>query len=135
MTSTEEGDDRVDEYQKRYGSGRLRQARPGPLLRRRQRQRAGARVAHGLPVEDRRAIGYDIKTTEFGWPIGMPICRALRGDLWEIRTSLAGNQIARVLFAVEDGELLLRHGFLKKTQRTPSEAIRLAEQRLGSYRR
>lgn len=88
----------------------------------------------GLPVEDRRAIGYDIKTAEFGWPIGMPICRALRGDLWEIRTALTGNRIARVLFAIESGELLLLHGFLKKTQRTPPEAIRLAEQRLRTHR-
>lgn len=88
----------------------------------------------GLPAEDRRAIGYDIKTAEFGWPIGMPICRALRADVWEIRTSLAGNRIARVLFAVEDGELLLLHGFLKKTQRTSPEAIRLAEQRLRTHR-
>ena len=87
-----------------------------------------------LPVADRRAIGQDIKTAEFGWPIGMPICRALRGDVWEVRTSLSGNRIARVLFAVENGELILLHGFLKKTQRTPPEAIRLAEQRLKSYR-
>ena len=88
----------------------------------------------GLAVEDRRAIGRDIAVVEFRWPLGMPTCRQLRGDVWEVRTSLAGGRIARVLFAIEDGELVLLHGFLKKTQRTPPEAIRLAKQRLGSYR-
>ena len=87
-----------------------------------------------LPVEDRRAIGRDIKTAEFGWPVGMPVCRPLRGDVWEIRTPLSGNRIARVLFAVEDGNLVLLHGFMKKARRTPTEAIRLAERRLRTYR-
>ena len=55
-----------------------------------------------LPLpEDRKRIGEDIKTVEFGWPIGMPACRALGRGLYEVRSNLAGNRIARVLFYID----------------------------------
>jgi len=40
-----------------------------------------------------------------------------------------GKDIARVLFAVSGQEIVLLHGFIKKTQRTPVDEIRLAEKR------
>lgn len=83
-----------------------------------------------LDEDDRRAIGADIRTVEYGWPIGMPTCRSLkRGGLWEVRTDLAGNRIARVIFAIVDGEMALLHGFIKKTQKTPDTDIDLALKR------
>jgi hypothetical protein len=55
-----------------------------------------------LPLpEDRKRIGEDIKTVEFGWPIGMPVCRALGRGLYEVRSNLAGNRVARVLFYID----------------------------------
>jgi hypothetical protein len=42
----------------------------------------------GLSAEDRKIIGEDIKDVEFGWPIGMPLCRPLSRGLWEVRSSL-----------------------------------------------
>ena len=51
----------------------------------------------GLSEDDRKRIGEDIKTVEFGWPIGMPVCKPLRDGVYEVRTSLAQNRIARVL--------------------------------------
>ena len=48
-----------------------------------------------LPGEDRKLIGYDIQTVEFGWPIGMPVCRPLEGGVYEVRTNLPRNRIAR----------------------------------------
>lgn len=39
-----------------------------------------------MPKEDRQQIGVDLKTVEYGWPIGMPTCRALGEGLWEVRT-------------------------------------------------
>jgi phage-related protein len=51
-----------------------------------------------LPKQDRKRIGEDIKTVEFGWPIAMPVCRPMGGGLREVRTSLAQNRAARVLF-------------------------------------
>ena len=78
--------------------------------------------------EDRRRIGEDIKTVEFGWPIGMPTCRPLGGGLWEVRSSLKGR-IARVLFCIDDGRMVLLHGFIKKTQRTPADDLAIARER------
>ena len=82
-----------------------------------------------LSAQDRRAIGYDIETVEFGWPIGMPVCRPLGAGLWEVRSSLSRNRIARVIFCMWEGEMILLHGFIKKTQKTPQQDIALAEKR------
>src|ERR1700728_1193359 len=70
-----------------------------------------------LPPEDRRAIGTDLATVQFGWPIGMPLCRALGGGLWEVRSTLPNNRIARLLFFVAGDRIGVVHGFIKKTQR------------------
>jgi phage-related protein len=80
-----------------------------------------------LSSEDRKRIGEDIKTVEFGWPIGMPVCRPLGDGVYEVRTSLARNRIARVLFYIDvKGRMVLLHGFMKKTQKTPGEDLELA---------
>jgi phage-related protein len=75
---------------------------------------------------DRRIIGEDIKDVEFSWPIGMPLVRNLRDGLWEVRSSLAGGRIARVIFVVEGGLMVLLHGFIKKTSATPKPDLDLA---------
>jgi phage-related protein len=79
------------------------------------------------PIEDRKQIGVDIKTVEFGWPIGMPVCRPLGDGLYEVRSNLTQNQIARVLFYIDaKGRMVLLHGFIKKTQKTPPAQLELA---------
>jgi phage-related protein len=79
------------------------------------------------PIEDRKQIGVDIKTVEFGWPIGMPVCRPLGDGLCEVRSSLSQNRIARVLFYIDaKGRMVLLHGFIKKTQKTPPADLELA---------
>jgi phage-related protein len=81
----------------------------------------------GLSPEDRKRIGEDIKTVEFGWPVGMPVCKLLGGGIYEVRSSLAQNRIARVLFYVDkSSRMVLLHGFIKKTQKTPREDLELA---------
>ncbi|MGH6871084.1 MAG: type II toxin-antitoxin system RelE/ParE family toxin [Rhizomicrobium sp.] len=87
-----------------------------------------------LPREDRKRIGDDIKVVEFGWPIGMPVCRPLGKGLYEVRTNL-DSRIARVLFAIEGDRMVLLYGFIKKTQTTPPDAIDLARTRLQMFRR
>lgn len=87
-----------------------------------------------LPREEQKKIGDDIRTVEFGWPIGMPVCRPLGKGLYEVRTNLK-SQIVRVLFAIEDGEMVLLHGFIKKSQTTPATDLDLARTRLQTYRR
>jgi phage-related protein len=79
-----------------------------------------------LPKDDRRVIGKDIQKVEFGWPIGMPYCRPLRRGLWEVRSDLTDGSTARVLFCIRRGEMVLLHGFVKKTQKTPPNEIDLA---------
>jgi phage-related protein len=84
----------------------------------------------GLEPEARRRIGFDLKCLEFGWPVGMPLCRSLGRGLWELRSSLADSRIARVIFCVHRAELVLLHGFIKKTQKTPPQEIELAMKRM-----
>jgi phage-related protein len=87
----------------------------------------------GLPSEEKREIGADINTVQFGWPIGMPVVDHLDGDIWEVRTRTA-TRIARVLFTVEGGVMVLLHGFIKKDQKTPKTELDLAKQRLKKLR-
>ena len=82
-----------------------------------------------LPEADRKIVGEDIKDVEFSWPIGMPLCRALGKGLWEVRSELEGNRIARVLFCVHDGRMVLLNAFIKKTQKTPQAEFELAQKR------
>ena len=86
-----------------------------------------------LPQDEKKIIGQDIKTVQFGWPLGMPMVRKLDRDLWEVRSSLS-NRIARVIFTVSDGVMVLLHGFIKKSQKTPASDLALAKQRLRQLR-
>ena len=57
-----------------------------------------------LDKEERRIIGLDLMRAQFGWPIGMPLVRSLKEGLW--------------------------HGFIKKTQKTPTDDMALAQRRM-----
>jgi phage-related protein len=81
-----------------------------------------------LAREDRRQIGEDIKAVEFGWPVGLPVCRPLGGGLYEVRSDLK-DRIARVMFLIDGGDMVLVHGFIKKTQATPKSEMELARKR------
>jgi phage-related protein len=87
-----------------------------------------------LSATDRKLIGEDIKTVQFGWPMGMPLIDHLGGDLWEVRSKL-GTRIARTLFVTEGGTLILLHAFIKKQQKTPKPDLDLAKERLKQLRR
>lgn len=82
----------------------------------------------GLPKKDKKAIGGDIKTVQYGWPLGMPVVRKMEPGLWEVRCRL-DNRIARILFTVKGEKMVLLHGFIKKTQKTPQEDLQLAKDR------
>jgi phage-related protein len=89
---------------------------------------------HAMSREDRKKVGDDVKSVEFGWPIGMPVCRPLGKGLYEVRTHLK-DTIARVLFAIEGDKMVLLHGFIKKSQTTPVGDLDLARVRLQAFRR
>jgi phage-related protein len=82
------------------------------------------------PDADRREIGLDLQRVQYRWPVGMPLCRSLGKGLWEVRTSLPSGTISRVLICFHDGELYALHGFIKKTQTTPDEDLKLARKRM-----
>ena len=83
-----------------------------------------------LPPEDRREMGKDLMRAQWRWPVGMPLCRPMGDGLWEIRTDLPSNRIARVLLAVDEGVLVALHAFIKKTQKTPPPELTVARKRL-----
>ena len=82
-----------------------------------------------LPEADRRIVGKDIQKVEFAWPLGRPHCAPLGSGLWEVRSTRDSNRIARVIFCMGDCHMILLHGFIKKTQKTPQMDIGLALKR------
>lgn len=88
-----------------------------------------------LDRDDRKIIGIDIKTVQFGWPIGMPLVRSEGDSLWEIRSKLTGGRIARVFFFMAENSMVLVHGFIKKTQKTPKSELELAKKRKNEFER
>ena len=98
---------------------------------------AGAKVVRewlrSLDDADRQAIGQDLMRVQFRWPVGMPLCRPLGSGIWEVRSSLPSNRIARMLFGFVDGRLVALHGFIKKTQKTPAAELELARKRLKEF--
>jgi phage-related protein len=86
-----------------------------------------------LAVSDRKTIGEDIKTVQFGWPLGMPVVRKLAPSLWEVRSHITDG-IARTLFTVQGNTMVLLHGFVKKSQKTPVAELDIAKRRLKQLR-
>jgi phage-related protein len=84
-----------------------------------------------LQQADRNIIGQDLMRVQFRWP---PLCRPLGDGLWEVRSNLASNRIARVLFCFIEGRLLALSGFIKKTQKTPVAEIELARKRMSEFK-
>lgn len=87
-----------------------------------------------LSAFDKKRIGEDVKTVQFGWPLGMPLVKHLDGDIWEVRVNLS-TSIARVLFALNGGSMVLIHGFIKKQQKTVKSDLDLAKDRAKKLRR
>jgi phage-related protein len=84
-------------------------------------------------MQDKKAIGEDIKTVQFGWPLGMPLVRKLEPGLWEVRSNTSSG-ITRVLFTVQGEFIVLLHSFVKKSSKTPLDDLSLARRRLAHVR-
>ena len=78
---------------------------------------------------DRKTIGCDLKDVEYGWPVGMPLCGSLGDGLWEVRSDISSGRISRVIFFIWQGRMVLLHGFIKKTRKTPASDKMLALKR------
>jgi len=86
-----------------------------------------------LDEADRNIIGQDLMRVQFRWPVGMPLCRPLGDGLWEVRSALSSNRIARVFFCFTEGRLVALHGIIKKTQKTPQDDLDLARKRKREF--
>lgn len=83
-----------------------------------------------LNRDEKRIIGEDIKTAQFGWPLGMPLIRKLERGLWEVRSN-THHGVVRVIFTVNGNTMILLHGFVKKSQKTPLDDLNTARRRLS----
>ena len=81
-----------------------------------------------LSRADRKTIGEDIKTVQLGWPLGMPMVRKLDRNLWEVRSTIE-KRIDRVLFTMDEDIMVLLHGFIKKSEKTSKNDLKLAQTR------
>jgi phage-related protein len=89
-----------------------------------------------LSPDDRKRIGEDIKSVEYGWPIGMPVCRPLGNGLHEVRTTVTQGRIARVFFYIDQrSRMVLLHGFIKKTRKTSDDDLALARTNKSKHQR
>lgn len=86
-----------------------------------------------LAKEERKIIGDDVLKVQYCWPIGMPLVGNMGKGLWEVRSRL-GDRIARVMFCVEGRTMVLLHGFVKKTQKTPKHELDLAIKRMNQLK-
>lgn len=85
-----------------------------------------------LEREDKARIGRAIAMVEFGWPVGMPVCRAMGKGLYEVRVQLK-DRIARILFMIDGDDMIVLHGFIKKSQATPQPDLELARKRQQTW--
>ena len=88
----------------------------------------------GLDTADKHRIGVDIEKVRLRWPVSMPLVRKLETDLWEIRSNLRSKRIARILFSLEDNDMVILHGFVKKSKKIPLRDLRLARKRKDMWR-
>ena len=84
----------------------------------------------GWSGETAASSGWDLMRVQFGWPVGMPLVRSLKDGLWEVRSTLPSNRIARLVLCFHQGTLVVLHGFIKKTRNMPAEHIALAKRRM-----
>jgi len=87
----------------------------------------------GFSPDDKKIIGEDIKTAEFGWPVGMPVVKPIGDKLYEVRSSLSDGSEARILFTIYKNYMVLLHGFIKKTQKIQKRELNLARNRMKKF--
>lgn len=86
-----------------------------------------------LSHEDRKQIGEEVKLVQFRWPLGMPVVRKMEPGLWEVRIRLDLSRTARVFFTVHGSEMALLHGYMKKSEKTPADDLKLARGRRDQW--
>jgi phage-related protein len=85
---------------------------------------------------DRRDIGRNLMTLEFGWPVGMPLSRPMGARLHELRSSISGGRECRIFFYIDRLErLILLHAYIKRIRATPKRDLDIARERMKQHQR
>lgn len=63
----------------------------------------------------------------FGSELGSPHTKKIEPRLFELR--VRGKQEIRIFYTFSNGEIILLHGFIKKSQRIPKKEIEIARHR------
>jgi len=84
--------------------------------------------------QERKIIDRDIKSIQYSWPWKMPLVKSLGGGLMEIRSNVKDRQV-RIFFVLHEGIIVLLHGFIKKTQKTPTGEMEVALKRAKKVKR
>lgn len=87
---------------------------------------------NGLPPMDKTLVSRDLRTVQQMFPIGLPLVRKIEPGLWEVRSKLQ-DRICRVFFTIVSGQIVLLHGFIKKSQATPEKELKIARERKKSF--
>lgn len=83
---------------------------------------------------DKKTVGTDIMAVQKEFPVGLPLCRKLNKDLYEVRSHITDG-ICRVLFTIDGDKMVLLHGFIKKSMKMPKDELNATMERLAEYRR
>lgn len=66
---------------------------------------------------------------EFGYRLGMPHSKKVGKELFELR--IRGKQEVRIFYAFRKNNIILLHGFIKKSQKIPVKEFQTALQKLS----
>lgn len=61
---------------------------------------------------------------KFGYQLGAPYTRKIRNNIFELR--IRGQKEIRIFYIFHKGIIILLHGFVKKSQKTPLRELKTA---------
>ncbi len=94
-----------------------------------------AEFLDSLSVKERtKALRVIRLLEEFGPRLGMPHGKPIAGNLRELRAVFGGKAI-RLFYTKLKDEYIILHGFIKKSQKTPTKEIKTADERLNLIKR
>lgn len=83
-----------------------------------------------MSLQDKKSIGEDISAVEYLWPIGYPQVSKIDANMWELRSKISDKRISRIFFTIIFDKMILLHGIVKKSQKTPKQDLEFARGRL-----
>lgn len=88
-----------------------------------------------LPRKHRAKAIWEIELLSIqGTALTLPYARHIDGDLWELRVKFASD-ISRIFYFIHTkNQIVLLHGFVKKTDKTPPGEIAIAKTRMADYK-